>query len=127
MSNELNGRDVANAVTGEYREMTTAAMVLGIFQGIILNLAFVYAALKLGFSIGGSTVAAIMGYALLRGVMGKGTMIENNINQTVASGVNNASAGVGNRLDAGLHFISAATGAIVQNVVEHVDRMHSHH
>ena len=65
---------------GEYRELTLAAVVLGVFQGVILNLAFVYAALKLGFSIGGSTVAAIMGYALLRGVLKKGTSIENNIN-----------------------------------------------
>mgnify|MGYP001235817398 FL=1 len=66
-----------------YRELTLAAVLLGIIQGVILNLAFVYAALKLGFSIGGSTVAAIMGYALLKGVMGKGTSIENNINQTL--------------------------------------------
>ena len=35
-----------------------------------------------------------MGYALLRGVMGKGTMIENNINQTIASGINTAGTGV---------------------------------
>ena len=49
----------------QYRELTIAAVILGVMQGVILNLAFVYAALKLGFSIGGSTVAAIMGYALL--------------------------------------------------------------
>ncbi len=77
-----------------YRELTLAAVLLGIIQGVILNLAFVYAALKLGFSIGGSTVAAIMGYALLKGVMGKGTSIENNINQTLASGINTAGTGV---------------------------------
>lgn len=77
-----------------YRELTAAAVVLGIIQGIILNVAFVYAALKLGFSIGGSTVAAIMGYALLRGVMGKGTMVENNINQTIASGINTTGTGI---------------------------------
>lgn len=81
-------------IKGSYRELTWASMVLGIFQGIILNLAFAYAALKLGFSIGGSTVAAIMGYALLRGVMKKGTIIENNINQTVASGINTAGTGI---------------------------------
>ena len=74
----------------QYRELTVAAVVLGIIQGIILNVAFVYAALKLGFSIGGSTVAAIMGYAILRGVMRKGTMVENNINQTIAWGMNTA-------------------------------------
>ena len=63
-------------------------------SGIVLNLAFVYAALKLGFSIGGSTVASIMGYALLRGVLKKGTSIENNINQTIASGINTAGTGI---------------------------------
>ena len=80
--------------TTKYRELTVAAVVLGIIQGVCLNVAFVYAALKLGFSIGGSTVAAIMGYAILRGVMRKGTMVENNINQTIASGINTAGTGV---------------------------------
>jgi putative OPT family oligopeptide transporter len=80
--------------TTDYRELTWAAVLLGIVQGIVLNLAFVYAALKLGFSIGGSTVAAIMGYALLRGVYKKGTSIENNINQTIASGINTAGTGI---------------------------------
>lgn len=79
---------------GSYRELTFAAVALGVVQGIVLNVAFVYAALKLGFSIAGSTVAAITGYAILRGVMRTGTMIENNINQTVASGINIAGTGV---------------------------------
>ncbi|MBM74860.1 MAG: peptide transporter [Proteobacteria bacterium] len=78
----------------KYRELTFAAVALGIVQGIVLNIAFVYAALKLGFSIGGSTVAAITGYALLRGVLKKGTIVENNINQTIASGINTAGTGV---------------------------------
>ncbi|NQV29017.1 MAG: OPT/YSL family transporter [Rhodopirellula sp.] len=77
-----------------YRELTWEAVVLGVIHGIVLNLAFCYAALKLGFSLGGSTVAAIMGYALLRGVLGKGTMVENNINQTIASGINTAGTGI---------------------------------
>jgi putative OPT family oligopeptide transporter len=94
MAEDIKTRAVADAVVQPYRELTPAAMILGVIQGVVLNLAFVYAALKLGFSIGGSTVAAIMGYALLRGVMGKGTMIENNINQTIASGINTAGTGV---------------------------------
>ena len=77
-----------------YRELTISAVVLGVIQGIILNVAFVYAALKLGFSIGGSTVAAIMGYAILRGMLRRGTMVENNINQTIASGINTAGTGM---------------------------------
>lgn len=77
-----------------YRELTFAAVSLGVLQGVVLNLAFVYAALKLGFSIGGSTVAAIMGYALLKGVLKVGTSVENNINQTIASGINTAGTGI---------------------------------
>jgi putative OPT family oligopeptide transporter len=92
--NSVRVGDVAQQVVTAYRELTVAAVVLGVIQGVVLNLAFVYAALKLGFSIGGSTVAAIMGYTLLRGVMGVGTMVENNINQTIASGINTAGTGV---------------------------------
>ncbi len=80
--------------SNEYRELTFEAVFLGIVQGVVLNIAFVYAALTLGFSIGGSTVAAIIGYGLLRGVLKKGTIVENNINQTIASGINTAGTGV---------------------------------
>jgi putative OPT family oligopeptide transporter len=80
--------------TSFYRETTWAAIILGIFQGIVLNIAFVYTALKLGFSLPGSTLAAIIGYFLLRVVLKRGTIIENNINQTIASGINSAGIGV---------------------------------
>jgi putative OPT family oligopeptide transporter len=77
-----------------YRELTLAAVLLGIVQGVILNIAFAYIALKLGFSLGGSAIAAILGYAFLRGVLRRGTMVENNINQTIASSINSAGIGV---------------------------------
>ncbi|MCP4700649.1 MAG: peptide transporter [Gammaproteobacteria bacterium] len=77
-----------------YRELTVAAVLLGIVQGIILNIAFAYIALKLGFSIGGSAIASILGYVFLRGILRRGTTIEININQTIASGINNAGTGV---------------------------------
>ncbi len=73
-----------------YRELTWEAMVLGVILGSLMTAAFVYICLKLGFGLGGSTVAAILGFAVLR----KGSIVENNINQTVASGVNSASSGV---------------------------------
>jgi putative OPT family oligopeptide transporter len=62
--------------------------------GMVMTAAFVYIALKLGFSLGGSTVAAILGFGILRQFVKNASIIENNINQTVASGVNNASAGI---------------------------------
>lgn len=77
-----------------YREITRTSILLGLAQGIVLNIAFVYIALKLGFSMPGSTIAAIMGYVVLRGILRKGTIAENNINQTLASGINSAGTGV---------------------------------
>ena len=54
-------RHAQGVQAGTYRELTVAAVVLGVLQKIVLNLAFVYAALKLGFSIGDSTVASSWG------------------------------------------------------------------
>lgn len=78
----------------QYREVSVAAVLLGIVQGILMTAAFVYSGLKLGFTLGGSTVAAIMGFVVLKLFMGKGTIVENNINQTIASGINIAGSGV---------------------------------
>ncbi len=77
-----------------YPELSFVAVALGSIQGMIMTAAFVYIALKLGFGLGGSTVAAIMGFVVLRGALGRRSIVENNINQTVASGINTASAGV---------------------------------
>ena len=78
----------------EYREITAAGVILGILQGLLMTAAFVYSGLKLGFTLGGSTIAAILGFAVLKGIMKKGTIIENNINQTIASGINITGAGL---------------------------------
>ncbi|MEM1413625.1 MAG: OPT/YSL family transporter [Myxococcota bacterium] len=83
-----------------YREVTPAAVILGVFLGAIMTMSFAYIGLKLGFGLPGSTVAAILGFAVLRGAgrrLGSkdaGSIVENNINQTVASGINTASSGV---------------------------------
>lgn len=92
-----------------YRELTPRAFVLGVLQGIILNLAFVYCALKLGFALGGSTVAAILGFVFLRGVLKDGTSVENNLNQTVASGINTVGTGIVYTLPA--MFLLSAKGS----------------
>jgi len=77
-----------------YRELTPAALIFGVLIGATMTAAFVFVGLKLGFTLPGSTVAAILGFAVLRGALRKGSIVENNINQTVASGVNSASAGI---------------------------------
>lgn len=77
-----------------YRELTLPAVLLGVGVGITLNVALVYSALKLGFAIGGSAMAALIGYVVLRGRSRRGTVIENNLNQTIASAIITSGSGV---------------------------------
>ena len=79
---------------GPYPEITVPAVVVGYGLGILIALSIGYAALILGFSIEGSELAAILGFGILRGLMRRTSIIENNINQTIASAVNSASAGM---------------------------------
>ncbi len=80
--------------TGAYPELGWPAVVVGWFIGAVLAVSMSYAALILGFSITGSMVAAILGFGILRGVLRRFSIVENNVVQTVASAVNGASAGI---------------------------------
>jgi len=80
--------------TGAYPELTVTAVLVGYFLGAVIAVSIGYAALILGFSIEGSELAAILGFAILRGMLRRNSIIENNIVQTVASGVNGASSGL---------------------------------
>ena len=80
--------------TGPYPELTITAVLVGYFLGALIALSIGYAALILGFSIEGSELAAILGFGILRGLLNRSSIIENNIVQTVASAVNGASSGM---------------------------------
>jgi putative OPT family oligopeptide transporter len=80
--------------TGPYPELTLTAVLVGYGLGIIIALSIGYASLILGFSIEGSELAAILGFGILRGLLRRSSIVENNINQTIASSVNGASAGM---------------------------------
>ncbi len=79
---------------GPYPELTWPAIVVGWFLGAIIATSIGYAALILGFSIEGSELAAILGWGILRGLMRRTSIVENNINQSIASAVNAASSGM---------------------------------
>ena len=79
---------------GPYPELTLPAILVGYFLGAIITLSIGYASLILGFSIEGSELAAILGFGILRGILRRSSIVENNINQTIASAVNGASAGM---------------------------------
>lgn len=79
---------------GRYRELTPAAMIGGILVGLVLNMGIVFAGLQIGFTIVGSTVGAIVGFGVLRGIMRRGSILEVNIFQTIASSVNTVNSGI---------------------------------
>jgi len=90
----LNDRAVDAHADKPYPELTWISIGVGWFLGVIIAISIGYAALILGFSIEGSELAAILGFGILRGVLRRRSIIENNIVQTVASAVNGASPGM---------------------------------
>ncbi|MBZ0171881.1 MAG: OPT/YSL family transporter, partial [Phycisphaerales bacterium] len=78
---------------GGYKEVTLTAVVVGVLIGIVMNASITYAGLKIGFTIGGSAIAAVLGFGVLK-IMRRGTVVETNIVQTVASAVNTSNSGV---------------------------------
>jgi len=77
-----------------YPEVTIASVSFGVIFGAILNAAITYSGLKIGFTITGSAVAAVVGFGVLRGILRRGTIQEVNIGQTIASAVNTPGSGV---------------------------------
>ncbi len=77
-----------------YPELTWPAVIVGWLLGCVIAISIGYAALILGFTIEGSELAAILGFGILRGILRRKSIIENNIVQTIASGVNGASSGM---------------------------------
>jgi uncharacterized oligopeptide transporter (OPT) family protein len=77
-----------------YPEVSVGAIVFGVIFGVILTAAITYAGLKIGFTILGSSIAAVVGFGVLRGGLRRGTILEINIGQTVASAINSASPGI---------------------------------
>jgi putative OPT family oligopeptide transporter len=90
----LTDSTIAAHADRPYPELTWIAVGVGWFLGVIIAVSIGYAALILGFSIEGSELAAILGFGILRGILRRRSIIENNIVQTVASGVNGASSGM---------------------------------
>jgi uncharacterized oligopeptide transporter (OPT) family protein len=74
--------------------VTVSSIIFGIVVGAIMNAAITYAGLKIGFTIVGSAIAAVLGFGVLRGLLRRGSILETNIGQTIASAVNTTNAGV---------------------------------
>ncbi len=76
------------------REFTLRALLLGLVIGTVLTAANTYLGLYAGMTIAGSIPAAIVSMGVLRGMLRRGTVLENNIVQTLASSGEAAAAGI---------------------------------
>jgi putative OPT family oligopeptide transporter len=75
-------------------EVTVQAVVLGIILSIVFGLANAYLGLKVGMTVSASIPAAVISMAILRGLFKRGTVLENNIVQTIGSTGESLAAGV---------------------------------
>lgn len=84
---ELSGEQYQPYVDAnqEVAEFTATAVLLGTLQAIIFGVADAYLALKLGMTVGASIPAAVISMAVLRGLLKRGSVLENNLVQNMAS------------------------------------------
>lgn len=75
-------------------EVTLQAVVLGVILSVVFGVANAYLGLKVGMTVSASIPAAVISMAILRGVMKRGTVLENNIVQTIGSTGESLAAGV---------------------------------
>ena len=75
------------------KEMTIIAVVLGGLLSIVMGAANTYLGLKAGMTVSASIPAAVISTAILRGIFRRGTVLENNIVQTMASTGESLAAG----------------------------------
>jgi putative OPT family oligopeptide transporter len=76
------------------REITALSLVLGAILSIVMGAANTYLGLYAGMTVSASIPAAVISMAILRGVFRRGTILENNIVQTMASTGESLAAGV---------------------------------
>jgi putative OPT family oligopeptide transporter len=75
-------------------EFTLKAIVIGSILGIIFGAANAYLALKVGMTVSASIPAAVISMAILKTFFKKGTILENNIAQTIGSSGEALAAGI---------------------------------
>jgi putative OPT family oligopeptide transporter len=75
-------------------ELTVLAILLGSALSVIMGAANTYLGLKVGMTVSASIPAAVISMALLRGVLRRESILENNIVQTMASSGESLAAGV---------------------------------
>ncbi len=74
-------------------ELTPRALLLGVVLGLVFGASSVYLALKIGLTVSASIPIAVLSITIFR-ALGRATILENNITQTVGSAGESIAAGV---------------------------------
>ncbi|HYK41623.1 MAG TPA: oligopeptide transporter, OPT family [Thermoanaerobaculia bacterium] len=94
-SHAESGREFRPYVSPEQDipEFTAKAVLLGIFFGVVFGAATVYLALRAGLTVSASVPIAVLSIAVFK-KLGKSTILENNMVQTIGSAGESVAAGV---------------------------------
>ena len=76
------------------RELTLQAVLLGLLLSVVMGAANVYLGLRVGMTVSASIPAAVVAMAILKGVLGKSSILEANLVQTSASAGESLAAGI---------------------------------
>lgn len=76
------------------RELSPLAVLLGVIVGAVFALAGAYIGLKVGMTVNASIPCAVISMAILRGLLKRGSILENNIVQTIGSAGESLAAGM---------------------------------
>ncbi|WP_069650708.1 OPT family oligopeptide transporter [Caloranaerobacter ferrireducens] len=74
-------------------EFTTTSLILGILLAIVFGAANAYLGLKVGMTISASIPAAVISMGIIRGILKKESILENNMVQTIGSAGESLAAG----------------------------------
>src|ERR1700731_2347295 len=94
MASPVTGQEFPPYISPEQSiaEFTPKAILLGIFFGILFGAATVYLALRAGLTVSASVPIAVLSIAVFKKI-GKSTILENNIVQTIGSAGESVAAG----------------------------------
>lgn len=74
-------------------EFTVFSVIVGIILSIVFGAANAYLGLRVGMTVSASIPAAVVSMAIIRGMMGRNSILENNMVQTIASAGESLAAG----------------------------------
>lgn len=95
INNDKNGKEFKPFVSADQvlPEMTPVAIIVGIILAIVFGAANAYLGLRVGMTISASIPAAVLSMGIIRVIMRRNSILENNMVQTIGSAGESLAAG----------------------------------